>query len=409
MPMSSATAHGHEAAGRSRRLGMLVRCCICFGCSVGLVNDCLGIFTTSIVADLSIGVGEFSIVMTLANIATAFTTLFVSRLLGRVPINVVMGAGSALVAASFAIMGSLTSIYQYYVAAAVMGVGISCFSTLPVTYVLQTWFGARNGVVTGIAMGCSGVIGAVANPVCSMLIESVGFRSGFRVIGLIFALLAFPAAVTMRTGDERFVKGSGKEPGSGSASNTSGFHVTVPLIALACCFTLMGCLGSHLSVFGQDMGYSLGFASLMVSAVMIANVVFKTVLGALADRIGAIRATVACIVICMAGYGLLTIARVAEPIALLAALLFGASSSLHTVGIALIAQRVSKERYAEVFSKVTMSVSMSYALFISLAGFVRDATGGYDVMLLLGMGAGICALLICASFERRLRLMAKQD
>lgn len=378
---------------------MLVRCCICFGCAVGLINDCLGIFTTAIVDDLQVGVGEFSIMLTLLNVASALTTLLlVSRLIERVHIGALMGAGALICAVTFLAMSSFTSLAAYYLAGIVIGAGMSCFATLPVTYVLKTWYGLKNGLVTGIAMGCSGAVGVVANPVCSLLIESLGYRPGFRVIGLAFALLAVPAALTMRLGPER------SETSVRTQEHVApSFMVTARLMLLAACFTLMGCMTSHVSVLGQDDGYALSFAALMVSMVMVANIVFKTVLGLIADRMGALRATVMGIVLCMLGTGILLFGGGNQVLALIGAFLFGASSSLHTVAISLVSQRVAGDAYTAVFSKVTVTVALSYALFISLAGFLRDATGSYDAVLLLGIAVGVLALVLCRSFAANRR------
>lgn len=372
---------------------MLVRCCICFGCAVGLINDCLGIFTTAIVDDLQVSVGEFSLMLTLLNVFSALTTLLVvSHLIERVRIGALMGTGAIVCAATFLVMGFFTSLTAYYIAGMVIGVGMSCFATLPVTYVLKTWYGSKNGLVTGIAMGCSGAVGVVANPACSMLIESMGYRLGFRVIGLAFALLAAPAALTIRLGPERPAT-----PAQAQERMAPSFTVAVRLMLLATCFTFMGCMTSHISVLGQDDGYALSFAALMVSMVMIANIVFKTVLGLVADRVGALRATVLGIGLCLVGTAMLLFGGENQALALLGSFLFGASSALHTVAISLVTQCVAGRAYAVVFSKVTVVVALSYALFIALAGFLRDLTGSYVAVLLLGIAVGVGALMLCRS------------
>lgn len=411
--IDAATERSGGAEVRSRFFA-LVRCCICFGCAVGLVNDCLGIFATAVTQDLHIGISQYSMTMTIINIVSAITTFGVSAMLQRYPLGRIMGIGAALCTASFLVMGSFVEIWQFYIAAVAIGAGMSCFSTLPVAYALQTWYGDKNGAVTGIAMGCSGVVGAIANPLCSALITGMGFRMGFFAIGILFTLFALPATVTMKSGP--FAPAARNEADADAAEKNSEPTITSPaartgratvlLIALSMCFTFMGCMTSHMAVFGQDEGFSLQFAATMVSSLMIANILFKTLTGGVADRLGAIAATRMSIVISMVGCVMLLQLGHIQTFALIGALLFGASSALHTVAISLTTQYLARESYTKVFSKVTVAIALSYAIFISIAGAVRDLMGDYLLVFALALVAGIIALALTMAIRREHTLTA---
>lgn len=95
-----------------------------------------------------------------------------------------------------------------------------------------------------------------------------------------------------------------------------------------------------------------------------------------------------------------------QTFALIGALLFGASSALHTVAISLTTQYLARESYTKVFSKVTVAIALSYAIFISIAGAVRDLMGDYLLVFALALVAGIIALALTIAIRREHTLTA---
>ncbi len=393
----AAVAEGARRGGPLRgRTAMLVRCCLCFGCSVGLVNDSLSLFTATISAQLGVGIGDFSLVLTIINVANALMTLAMPALLARLPVSVVMGAGVALASIAYGALSVADGLAAFYGTAVVIGIAGCCFSTIPVTTVLQSWYGAKNGLACGIAMGCSGVVGALFSPLVASVIGQAGYRPCLMLLALGFCVLALPSALTMQLGPETITPAQKGREGCGSVSR--GIIATLMVLALLLSLGLALC--GHLSVLGLDMGFDLTFSSLMVSMSMVSNVVCKTGLGALADRMGALEATALAALAAAGGIALLLVAPGVAVAALLGSFLLGASAACHTVGMTLVCQRVAAADCARVFSWVTVALCLGYALCIWFLGAVRDAAGGYGPALVIAAAACCAAAGLCAGLRR---------
>lgn len=136
--------------------------------AIGISINCAGIFFESVSEDLGVGRGDVSLTVTLTNVLTGLMgPLVASRLFGRVNIKVLTGVGSVVTALCFAGMAAANHIAVFYVLSTLMGIVITGYSNVAITYIIGNWFQEKNGFAMGITMSCSGLGGALFNPILS--------------------------------------------------------------------------------------------------------------------------------------------------------------------------------------------------------------------------------------------------
>lgn len=135
----------------------------------------------------------------------------------------------------------------------------------------------------------------------------------------------------------------------------------------------------------------------MMSVVLVVNTGGKLLMGAMTDRLGVRRSLLICDAVIAAGILLLMLVRVPAAM-LLSAALIGLCYSVPTVGATMICRELfSPERYARVFPKINLGVSVANALGYPLLSAIHGATGGYTGALLLSLALVLAtmAAVIC--------------
>ena len=384
----------------------LLKCCICIGGSIGIVNNCIGIYFSSIAESLKTGVGSISITVTLLSLASAFSAPVLMRLIRhKIPINRLMSGGVLLVVCGYLIMSFAGSVWLLYIAGVIIGIGACCFSNLPITLILHDWYGEKIGSVTGIAMGFGGIFGAAFNPVFSNLITSLGWNNSLRIQALIMLVLVFPCALFSSMDPDKKAKAvsAAAETDEKTAPTVISRKSIILLTFAGILFACQAGMNSHFSALGVDLGYSLQFSAVMLSAAMLANVSFKLIHGTLADVTTPFLSSTLCSVIGFIGTLSLLLFHGSATMMLAGAFLYGAYFSVSTVGISLLSQSIAKERYGEVYSRITMFSTVAYALSLSVYGMIRDFAGSYlpslGLVIVLSCLAIICTRLLKKSVQ----------
>lgn len=375
----------------------LLKCCICIGGSIGIVHNCIGIYFSSIADSLGTGVGRISVTVTLLSLATAFSAPVLMCLIRRkMPINYLMAGGVLLAVSGYVIMSFAGSIWLLYVTGIIIGIGACCFSNLPVTLILRDWYGEKLGSVTGIAMGFGGIFGAAFNPVFSFLITKLGWNASLRFQALILLLTVFPSAFFLSMNpDKKQVKDTVVNRAEESTVTAQiPMHSLILLAVASMLFACQAGMNSHFSALGVDMGYTLQFSAMMLSATMLSNVTFKFLHGILADATSPFLAATLCSIIGFTGTACLLLFHNTGAMMLIGSFLYGSYFSVSAVAIALLSQKIARERYGEVYARVTMFSTTAYALSLSVYGIIRDAAGSYMPSLMLVLALSALAILM---------------
>ncbi|MBR0130205.1 MAG: MFS transporter [Firmicutes bacterium] len=368
---------------KKKQLTILIKCCICIGCSIGMVSNCIGLFYTPIAQALGTGRGQIAAISTIISLSSAFSAQIVARLIKKIPINLVMGCGSTIVVLGFIALSFARQLPVFYVIAVFMGAGDICFKSLTISMVLRSWYGEKSGSKLGIAMALSGIVAAIMNPILGRVIEAYGYAMAFRLLALLIGVLAIPTCFSIRLNE------SDQNAYAAKKKSETAEKTVVPFIILAILTTLpvaiSGATGmnTHFSSFAISLGYTLSFGATLVSFQSIFNSVWKLVFGFIADRLGYVRTSVGYLAMNIAAC-LIMVFFSGSKIAIIAGTcIYAAAFSLNTVGLPILIQGVAKERFAEVFANATMVQTIFYALFTTLFGTISDKAGSYIPCLLM--------------------------
>ncbi len=129
----------------------------------GATFSSLGVMLPAMIAELSwtqfqagSGFSLFALTVGLASTVPAWT-------LRRFGIKATYGAGGAIMTLGFCLLALTHNLGQYYIAAALLGLGFSSCATVPALYLLAGWMPERRSAAIGEYMTIGG-LGAVAGP-----------------------------------------------------------------------------------------------------------------------------------------------------------------------------------------------------------------------------------------------------
>ena len=372
---------------------VLIAMCGSIAASIGLVVNIGGLFFTPMANELGVGRGSVSLTLTLANLMAAVGGTIMPRVVKPKNYKLIMIVGVVICCGCTVLLGVSSQLWMLYVLNIIRGFATGFVGTVIGTLILNNWFHKNSGTITSIALGFSGLAGAVFSPIFSSLISSLGWRTSYMIAAagmavlylpmLLFPINMTPEAVgTVAYGD---VPGTEKmkfeDPRLKKASKAA---IPAALFALACVYAACGGLTTtvvqHFPGVAETYLLPASVGAVMLSASMITNTSGKLLLGFLIDRIGVKKSILLIIILVAAGAAL--ILTVHSGVAMIiGAALIGLGYSTSTVGVVMLTRTsFGVENYSRVYPKVALFTTVSYALGTTLVGFIYDSTGAYTLV-----------------------------
>ena len=386
---------------KKRYIMVIAALCGSIAAGIGLTTNIAGLFFTPVAADFGIGRGNVSMTLTICNLTYAFGGIATGKLLTKKHFRPLMILGSALTVGATLLLAISGNVWLMYVLNALRGFSTGLLGTVMASIVINNWFHTNTGMMTSIAMGCSGLASAVFSPLFSMIIARMGWRFGYTLSAILMAalylpIILLPIGLTPESvGELPF----GDRVGAPKARERAGGKVPPVLILMIALYaTTVGFLTSVVQHFpGISESYGLAVGATMLSAGMIANTSGKLLIGVLIDRIGTMKGILAMAIFVVIGILLMLFVHAGAAL-VIGAFLIGLGYSLQTVGVAMITrQTFGLEHYGNIYPKISMCVTVSYALGTTMIGFIFDQLKSYTPVfwiMLIGLGTGLtCALM----------------
>jgi MFS family permease len=317
--------------------------------------------------------------------------------------------GIVIAGAGLIFAGSASALWQVAIGFGLgIGFGIG-FSYVPAIGAVQRWFVARRGIASGIAVSGIGVGTLVAPIVAAALIDALGWRGAWIVLGLCVVVLGIFATFFIdnapeRQGllpdggviDEGAYRSNEAAPGVSlrTAIRTRAFGLLyVSLIAVS--------IGAfipfvHLTPFAEDHGLSHSMAVAIFSLVGIGSAFGRFALGGLADRLGRRRS----LIVLLAGIALMQgwwlVASSAWQMALFALVFgtcFGGSVALFP---ALTVDYFGGRNASGIIGVLYTAAAIGSALGPKLAGDAFDMLGSYTLPIAIAAGFSAVGTLCVA-------------
>jgi MFS family permease len=295
-----------------------------------------------------------------------------------------------LAGAAFALVGTVTALWQLYLYVGILGgVGMSSFYLLTAATVAH-WFSDRRGLALALALVGFSLGYITAGPIAAALIARVGWRAAYAWLGGGCGVLTLLAALTVRlprAADRphpRAIAPSGAVAVPAAPSVTLRAALADPRQwYLNGSWLLLGGVALMISVhvvpFARDQGISLAGASLTLTAYGLGSVVGRLASGAVSDRLGTF-------VTIRAGYtiqitALLTLWLVPSRDAVLTSMVvFGIGfAAADTMVTKVIPDVFGVRAIGAIMGVLALGWRAGAALGPAAAGFLYDATSSYTV------------------------------
>ena len=357
------------------QLFVLVVCCCIVAASIGMLTNSAGVFFTPIAEDLGVGKGAVSMSLTLANIAYAFGGLMTVKVIHENNFKKMVFLFGTVYAISTALLSIAQSVFLLYVFSLIRGASTGIAGMVLVTILINNHYKEGVGFATSIALGFSGIAGALLSLVFTWMIGIAGWRLTYVVEGILAFLLYLPCMIGPVSLNNRIKEDSVES--KDTKTSTTGI-VPLPIFIMVCAYTFLIASVTALPQHFPSLASTAAVGSLMVSVTMVMNTAGKIILGAISDKVGAEKA--------LEGYGVLVVIGLlvlvtfkSHPIfSIIGAILVGLVYAMAAVGPVLLSQNLFRESYNAYYPKVSLVGTISNALFTTAVGFVYDIANSYD-------------------------------
>jgi MFS family permease len=321
----------------------------------------------------------------------------------------VIALGGGFLGLGLMAMSQVTALWQPFVLyGCVAALGMST-AYVPCNATIVRWFVDRRGLAVGIA-SAGGSLGTVAlPPVAYLLVTTVGWRWAYVIFGGVILVGLNLVAVVMRRDPEALgLIPDGRSPGAltpgggraargytvSEAARTGAFWMVWAVFAATWIPVFVPLV--HLIPFARDLGVPALWAATLVSALGIAAIAGRVIMGGLSDRIGRRGTLAAGLVLqafAFAGFS----AAQTLPALYAAAVLFGFSyGTISALFPALVSDFFGREHSGSLIGLLFALAAPMAAAGPVGAGWIYDHTGSYGLAWWLAVGCNLLALALLA-------------
>lgn len=395
-----------------------------YAASVGIIVSCAGLLYRAVAEDLNVGVSKISLYTSLMYLTITILLPFAGKVLNRFDIRYILTIAGIINALAFGLMGTYNSVIPFYISGIALGIGSTFLIYGSIPLIMNNWFKVKAGTSLGIAMAFMGIGGAIFAQITGGLIESIGWRSTYMILGIVVAILILPFSIfVIRSKPEELnmtaygedevtanAPASSKMPETGvlksAALKSPAFYLVLVFTGL---FGLASTVSFHVPNFVQSVGFTAAMAATGVTCVTIGQTGGKFMLGAINDKFGIKSALFVGIGGGMLGVVALLISD-SFGIGMLytGALLFGIGFSGSTLLPPVVIRDVFGGRdYASIYTTIMSASTLGVAVGTTLFSYIFDSTGSYYTVFITVIILFIIVIsssLISLNWKRKLNV-----
>lgn len=399
---------------RTRRIHyawvIMASCCCIATASIGIIYGVSANFLGPVTAEL--GCSNAALLLYVSVMSTVSMLLYpaAGKLLTKMNLRLLLTGAALLMCIGFGAMSFYTSVFQFYISGAIIGLGASVLMFMTIPYLTNLWFKKKVGFAMGFAMAFTGAGSAVFSPVCATIIMRWGYRTAYAVMALIaLIIMLIPTLFLIRRPSEMGMTPYGAdEVDDAQPGVQTGWALTLKeavrtpsmwlLMAATLCFSVTTLLQQfHISYATKELGMTAIQGASLVSVVGLVAIAAKILLGVCNDRIGATKTAWLFGAPMAVGLGLMAYARNAPGLAAAAVVLYGCGYGLYNVEPPFMTRTLfGTGHYSSIWSFVMIAGSLGSALGSPLLGAIYDTTGTYTTVYLFTLLL-LVAGLACSS------------
>lgn len=373
---------------------VFLMCCLAAS-SIGLCTNAIGVFYTPVSQSLNVLKGTFALHATLSTLATALTSLKISKVIKKYSYKKVLFIGVMLSNGATWFMSYCTSVYPFYILGILRGIGVGIYGMVPITVIITNWFDKKHGLATSLALSFSGLSGAIFSPLLSSWIIHYGWQMTYRFMAVCIFTLVLPALIIPWNIDPQkedlLPYGYKERKQTIHIQNNKVNLLTISFICM-CLFTLLHTsitgISQHLSGIAVSIQLSATIGATLMSLAMIGNISTKLLIGLLSDLFTPVKAVIIMILTNYISLVLLFIGVIHKETLLLyiGSFMFGSIYSVGAVGIPMLTRYFfGNKNYAKTYSVIGFLTNVGSASSLTLIGYLYDFTNSYQIVFIIAL------------------------
>ena len=401
---------------RGRYLLAAVCACCLMGASLGLLVNVIGVFFTPMAEDLGVGRGSVALSLTIATLVYAFGGLVAPRFVRVSTYKKWLVFCTATIGITTVLISFCRNLILIYLLYGIRGFAAGFTGPVLMSVLVNNWFYERSGLINSIAMGFSGLVGAIFSPILTSIITASDWRIA-TLANAAFLVLMYLPAIILPVGYIPETQGLQPYGAENAAGDTSPDHKPLPILpVLIVLLTAYACIGPFVTAYpphfpgiGDNYGFPAAVGATMLSICMFTNSGGKILFGFISEKMGSFRSILLYAILGLIGLLLLLLFHTQYTLYIGAALI-GAVYCLGSTSIVLATRDlVGLNNYNNVYPKVYTGAIITNALSGSIVGFMYDGTGNYRLALSIAsvLMMIMVMVLILAYHIRKTRLLNK--
>jgi OFA family oxalate/formate antiporter-like MFS transporter len=372
-------------------------------------------FFESLQTDFAASRGSVSLVFSLAGFLYFSFGIVSGPLADRWGSRRMAVLGMLLIGMGLAIAGTARSLVQVY-AGYGLGVGLGVgFSYVPVLGSVQRWFVKRRGLASGLAVSGIGVGTLVMPPLATVLIETLGWRNAYLVLGGLAAVLGVAMSLMIENDprDRGLVPDGDPTQSGAQLIQSAGVSVRDAIgsrrfvsLYVACLICSFGVFVPfvHLVPYALDHGIPQSTAVLLLGVIGIGSTAGRFILGGLADRLGRRQALLVMFLGMALALAIWAVSTVIWPLAVFAFVYGVFYGGWVAVLPAVVMDYFGGRNISSIIGALYTSVAFGTLIGPSAAGFAFDYSHSYMLPILVGVCGNILAAgIMIGTSEARAR------
>lgn len=382
-PQSPGLSTGEGAEGRPSefRQGWPIVVAAASGAGLGiagLLTYSAGIFAKDLEAGIGLGRTALGAAFSIATLALALAMPAVGFLVDRFGPRWPAAFGSLALSAGFLALGTVVESVPGFIAVmAAIGFFAACSAPVAYTRAVNAVFDRSRGLALGFTQVGIGVTAMVVPPLLAIVVAERGWQTGYLVLAVIAAMGMLPAlALPAGNGGGSAVRHVAR------ASEMRSRLFVMLLLAFGTMALSFAGLLTHFVPMLREAGLGARTAGALAGLIGASVIGSRIVVGWLADRFEASRVAAVCCALC--ALGCIALAWQGAAFAWLGAVALGTAMGAEADLIGyLTARYFGMASYGRLYAVQYASFMVMGGLSPLWVGALADATGGYDVPLIV--------------------------
>lgn len=332
-----------------KQLSILVYACLIMSLMHGVEGAILGSFVQPLANKINASFQSTTAFITFKGISMTVSIPLVAYMYKKINPKIILTITSITYVISLISLSRVNSISSLYLFAIMMGFSSSFFTTILIPKILNDHFNDNIGFALGIALGCSGLSGALFGPVINRMILSQGLEIAFITFAVLNLVFITPLSIFIPS----FVKHEelGKQF---KLSFKSLYQYDYLLISFTLLCSFVAGLLFSVNSIATSFGFSLVTTSNAAAVVLLGASLFKFMNGFVSDRLS--MTFVVVLNVSVSFGGLILVSTHNETLFYVGMFMFGAIVSLMNFAPPLL---IRKKYKGSEFDSKLMIISMS--------------------------------------------------